>query len=218
MDALALCCGNAGITEGEGLETHRIGARPGRSEVDPLLDTLGDRRLVVCGTDADLAAVALRLLRTERLAEVAVGYVTSDRNSAVAELWGLPTEREAALRRALGGEVDKVPLVRDDVGGVLVGRGSIGPVRGVAYCDDTQVLRGQASSLEVTPHPALGLEVTVVRRGLLGRRRVVTTGRAMQVGCLPVAVRKDGVVHDRQLDKWIWYRHTEDLRLIRGLE
>ncbi|MCP3799319.1 hypothetical protein NLX83_08640 [Allokutzneria sp. A3M-2-11 16] len=218
MDALALCCGNAEITEGEGVETHRIGERPGKAEVDPLLETLGDRRLVVCGTDADLAAVALRLLRTERLPEVAVGYVTSDRNSGVAELWGLPTDPATALRRALRGEVDKVPLVRDDVGGVLVGRGRIGPVRGVAYCDDTQVLRGQASSFEVTPHPGLGLEVTVVRRGLFGSRRAVTTGRAVQIGCLPTLVRKDGVAHERQLDKWIWYRHTEDLRLIRGLD
>ena len=51
------------------------------------------------GTDADLAAVVLRLMRIERLTEVPVGYVPVDREaSAVARLWGLPADTvEVAL-------------------------------------------------------------------------------------------------------------------------
>ena len=40
---------------------------------------------MVCGTDADLAAVVLRLLRTERLSAVPVGYVPSSASSSTAE-------------------------------------------------------------------------------------------------------------------------------------
>ena len=80
----------------------------------------------MCGTDADLAAVVLRLLRTELLATVPVGYVASAAPSAVTRLWGLPVLPTDAAAVALGGasrSVPLVPLVRDDAGGVLVGHG-----------------------------------------------------------------------------------------------
>lgn len=226
MDAVALACGNASqyarcpaIAERSGVELRDLPATPGKDEVDPILRELGGRRLVVCGTDADLAAVVLRLLRTERLSGVVVGFVPTDPRSAVAELWGLPTAVDRAAELALGGEADPVPLVRDDAGGVLVGRGVVGPVRGVAYCDEAQVLRGQASRLEVTPDPegGPGLVVRVVRFGLLGRRVRTARGRAMQLGCLPTRAVKDGVNHPRPVERWTWYRHTEDLRLVRGV-
>jgi hypothetical protein len=58
-----------------------VAAMPGREELDPLLappsPAPAPTRVVVAGTDADLAAVVLRLLRTERLAEVAVAYLPS---------------------------------------------------------------------------------------------------------------------------------------------
>jgi hypothetical protein len=40
-------------------------------------------------------------------------------------------------------------------------------------------------------------------------------GRAVQLGCLPAAVLRDGIAA-RTTDRWTWYRHTEDLRLVRG--
>ncbi|HVH25030.1 MAG TPA: hypothetical protein VNA11_21505, partial [Pseudonocardia sp.] len=42
-------------------------ARPGRTELDPVLATRDPHRLIVSGTDPDLAAVLVRLLRTDRL-------------------------------------------------------------------------------------------------------------------------------------------------------
>jgi hypothetical protein len=170
--------------------------------------------LVVCGTDADLAAVLLRLLRTGAIDAVAVGYVPVEASSAVARLWGLPVAPAAATSLALHGDPDSVPLVRDDSGGVLVGHGVVAPLDGVAYCDDEVVLRGRATRLEVTPDRELGLVVRVVRRGLLTRQIRQAAGRAVQLGCQPTTVWRDGVA-GRTTDRWTWYRHTEDWRLIR---
>lgn len=226
MRGILLACGNAGsntelpmIAERDDIRVHRVPATPGKADLEQILTDLGDLRLIVHGSDADLNAVALRLLRTERLGAVAVGYLPVDPDSAVAELWGLPTDLGRALDTALGGEPDRVPLVRDDVGGVLVGRGVVSPVRGVGYCDDQVALRGQANRVEVTPDPdgGPGLAVRVVRGGLFGRRARSFQGRAFQLGCLATTATSDGVRHPRPVTRWTWYRHTEDLRLVRGM-
>ncbi len=180
-----------------------------------MLAGLDGRRLVVCGTDADLAAVLLRLLRTDALATAPVGYLPVSASSPVARLWGLPTSPSAAAEVAVSGAPDRVPLVRDDSGGVLVGLGVVRPLDGVAYCDTEVVLRGRASRLEVLPDRALGLMVRVVCRGLPGRRVRCAAGRAVQLGCQPTDVWRDGVAH-RTTDRWTWYRHTEDWQLARG--
>jgi hypothetical protein len=229
VGAMVLACGRGGglasapaVTERSGVRAVVLPARPGRDDVDPLLTGVGPDaehdRLVVLGDDADLAAVVLRLLRAERL-DVPVGFVPLAEESDVAITWGLSADRGRALDIALGGEPDRVPLVRDDNGGVLVGLGRIGPLRGVAYCDDTQVLRGPAKSVRVVPHAADGggIEVTVAHRGLFNRKSQTTHGRAFELGSLATKVVRDGVPHDRPIRKWHWYRHTEDLRLIRGL-
>jgi hypothetical protein len=57
------------------------------------------KRLIVVGTDADLASVLTRLLRTDRL-DVEVGHATG---------WW-------AARRARRGTARRVPLIRDDTG------------------------------------------------------------------------------------------------------
>jgi hypothetical protein len=210
--AIVLTCGSA-RWPGAGVVTP-VPARPGREDLSEALAGLDGRRLVVCGTDADLAAVLLRLLRTGALGAVPVGYVPVAASSAVARLWGLPTVASVAADVALCGEPTRVPLVRDDTGGVLVGLGVVRPLDGVAYCDDEVVLRGRATLLEVTPDRALGLVVRVVRHGLFGRRVRYAAGRAVQLGCQPTGVWRDGVA-DRTTDRWTWYRHTEDWQLVR---
>lgn len=221
MAAVALACGNSAgvaITERDDVSVVQLPARPGREALAPVLDDLGDRRLIVQGTDADLAAVVVRLLRTERLADVVVGYLPVDADSVVGNLWGLPLDPGRAVDLALGGDPDPVPLIRDDVGGVLVGAGVISPVRGVGYCDEVMVLRGQASRLVITPDQDSGLAVQLARRRLLVSKQVRTwRGRAFQLGCLPTRIVCDGIPHPRPIDKWTWYRHTQDLRLVRGL-
>nr|WP_236790784.1 hypothetical protein [Amycolatopsis sp. GM8] len=220
MRGQVLVCGAAdtlasALPAVDGLALHRVGERPGKDEVDPLLD---DGLLIVAGTDADLAAVVLRLLRKEKLGTTRVGFVPSDPLSDVAALWGLPTDPARALAVATQGEVDPVPLLRDDNGGVLVGRGTFGAIRGVAYCDDQVALRGTARSVEVSPDADGGPGLTVrVVRGLVFKRPVNFAGRAFQLGCIPTRPVSDGVPFPRAITRWTWYRHTEDLRLVRGL-
>ncbi|MCI2419629.1 hypothetical protein MOQ72_19465 [Saccharopolyspora sp. K220] len=231
MSTTALSCGNvdrATHPSGDGVRWFDVPATPGREDLDPLLATAGDR-LVVHGTDADLAAVVLRLLRKNRLADLVIGYVPVA-ESPVARLRGLAV---GDFDRALTAAPRPAALIRDDSGGVLLGAGLIEPITGQVYCDDEQVLNGSAMSIEVSPDPAAtplpestsdplsstlepatdGLLVTTVRRGLLRRRREITRGRAVQASFRSATVRHDGLAHPRPVEKWVWYRHTEDLRL-----
>jgi hypothetical protein len=219
--ASILACGSA-VTSGEweklrsspGSRAHEIPATPGKSDVDPLLEELAGGHLVVHGSDADLAAVVLRLLRTERL-DVPVGYVPVDRDSPVARRWELPADPVGA---ALDGQVAPFPLVRDDNGGVLLGLGVLGAtggVRGTVYCDDATALRGPARRVEVHPDPELGLRVRVVRKALLRNKVSSLCGRAVQYGGEPETPVSDGVTHPRALPRWTWYRHTADLLVVR---
>ncbi|MBB6378056.1 hypothetical protein BKA01_005316 [Pseudonocardia eucalypti] len=200
-----------------GTPAHDLPARPGRTDLAPLLADPAPDRVVLAGTDADLNALVLRLLRTERLATTEVAYLPAHADSRVADIWSLPTAPATAAKLAAHGEPDPVPLVRDDAGGVLVGRGEIRPISGVVYCDDQVVLRGQAGRLEVTPVAPHGVLVGVRRSGLFGRRVRPVPGRAVQIGCTPATVTIDGEPHPRPVTRWTWYRHTEPLRLVRGL-
>lgn len=184
-----------------------LGSQPGRDELDPVLAG-GPSRLVVHGTDADLAAVLVRLLRKELLDTVEVAFVPSERRSAVADAWGLPHRPAEAAELALHGSAQPVPLVRDDAGGVLVGRGEIRDLYGEAYCDATRVLNGSARRLRVEAGPD-GVSV------LADRGVRAATGRALQLGSTGMRVVHDGVEHPREMTRWAWYRHTEPWRLVR---
>jgi len=201
----------------------RLPARPGRADVDPVLAEHEPRRVVVAGTDADLAAVLLRLLRTERL-DIEVAYLPVAASPAT-RAWGLPTGR-AAADLAGSGTAEPVPLVRDDGGGVLVGRGEVRDLTGECYCDEVLVLRGTARRLVVVPGPG-GIGV---RAGWSGRApdgvvrpvppkartgRGSSLGRAVQVGGRPFTAVADGVAHPRPLPRRTWYRHTADWLLVR---
>lgn len=214
---IVVACGEGEPTlpDIDDVEMVRVPSRPGKADIDPLL---GEHdHLVVAGTDADLAAVVLRLLRKEQLSGVSLGFVPASPDSDVARIWNLPTDPLRALALAMRGEVDPVPLIRDDTGGVLVGRGVIGMVRGVAYCDEHLALRGPARSIEVEPDmsgPGLMVRVT---KGTFFKRPVTQYARAFQLGCIPTRPSSDGVPHPRAMNRWTWYRHTVDLRLVRGL-
>nr|WP_228046513.1 hypothetical protein [Saccharopolyspora sp. HNM0983] len=225
-----MSCGNvdrAARPDAHGARWTDVGSRPGRQELDPVLaEATG--RVVVHGTDADLAAVVLRLLRKDRLAGLEVGYVPAEPSPA-ARLWGV---RPGDARHAFTASARPAPLIRDDSGGVLLGTAAIEPITGQVYCDDERVLNGPAPRLEVSPDPAAtplpagsdppadpaadGLRVAVLRRGLLRRKRDTTAGRAAQASFDPTTVVQDGVAHPRPADKWVWYRHTQDLLLVRG--
>ena len=214
--------GRRGAPAVPGVPAVALPARPERADVDPVL-AREPRRVVVHGTDADLAAVVLRLLRTERLG-IEVAHLPAGR-SAVAALFGLPSGG-AAVDLAREGTAVPTPLVRDDTGGVLVGRAEVRDLTGECYCDDALVLRGGARRLVVGVRPD-GIAVRAGWGGALpdGTVRPVpplaaggrgsARGRAVQLGGLPFTPVADGVEHPRPLERRTWYRHTADWLLVR---
>lgn len=192
-----------------GPPVHHVGPRPGKA-IDPLLTG----RLLVLGDDGDLNAVVLRLLRRDLLGGVEVAYAPTSR-TPFTDLWTLPHGRRA-VAVALSEPAAPVPLVRDDVGGVLLARAELGPVDGIAYVDAACVLRGVADRITVAPDRAKGLAVTVTQRRLGGLRRRSTTtlGRAVQIGSTPTTVVSDGTAYPRAMDRWTFYLHTAPLLLV----
>ena len=156
------------------------------------------RRLVVIGSDADLARVLSRLMRTESL-DVEVAQVRPGPHS-----W-------LAARRAVSGIARRVPLIRDDTGTALVGAAVWLPpqdgatIHGEAVVDDTVLFDGDAAGVRIEPTSALpGLRAAV----LSGPRRRWVTGRAAQLGATGAAVVRDGVPGAREVRRSTFYRHT----------
>ncbi len=171
------------------------------------------RRLVVLGTDADLASVLTRLLRAELL-DVEVAYVPRRRTPAT-RAYRLPAGRRAA-RRAVRGSAQRLPLIRDDTGTVIVGFALWRPadgerlLHGEAIVDDAVLFDGDVAEVTVEPTAALpGLRARVS-----GTRRWLT-GRAAQLGGVGISVVRDGVVAPRAVRRSTIYRHIEGWLAVR---
>ena len=172
-----------------------VGPRPGRAEVDPLLDGAG--LVVVAGDDADLAAVLVRLLRRERL-DVPVAFLPAA-GSTAAGVWGAPT-RPGDVAAALGAGTPRPrPLIRDDRGGVVAARHAVEAFRGVVYCDEHLLASGDSAGLVVAPWVQEatgggGVEAVVTGPprwgGLRPARTSAARGRAVQIGCRPALLRR----------------------------
>jgi hypothetical protein len=149
-------------------------------------------RVIVVGTVADVAAVLTRLLRTDRL-DIAVAHV----------------QGRLGVRRAVTGAAQRIPLIRDETGTVLVGTASWLPaagdqtIHGEAVVDDTVLFDGEIAEVQVEPLPTMpGLRARV--RG--GRW---ATGRAVQLGTTGALVVRDGVAAPRAVRRSTFYRHTQ---------
>ncbi len=171
------------------------------------------RRLVVVGADADLATVLTRLLRAELL-NVEVAYVPRHRTSAT-RAYRLPTGRRAA-RRAVRGSAQRMPLIRDETGSVIVGsavwRSADGDrlLHGEAVVDDAVLFDGDVREATVEPTAALpGLRARVA-----GTRRWLT-GRSAQLGGTGISVVRDGVAAPRPVRRSTLYRNTEGWLAVR---
>jgi hypothetical protein len=177
-----------------------LGAQPADGPDDIDAAAAGCRRLVVVGSDADLAAVLTRLLRTGRL-DVEVAHVTGWRSA----------------KRARRGTAQRVPLIRDETGQVIVGgaewRGDAGtPLRGEAVVDDTQLFDGHVAGVRIEPTAAMpGLRAAVTG---MGRRRWVA-GRAAQLGTTGAVVVRDGEQAPKIVRRSTFYRHTQGWLLVR---
>jgi hypothetical protein len=159
--------------------------------VAELDDVVGYRRVIVVGSDADLAGVLTHLLRANRL-DLEVGHV----------------RRPWHARRARSGAAQRVPLIRDETGTVIVGaaewRGD--PLHGEAVVDDTVLFDGDATGVRIEPTPTMpGLRAAV----LGSRPRRWVAGRAAQLGTDGAQVVRDGVPAPRPVRRSTFYRHTE---------
>lgn len=171
-----------------GLDTVEVA---GSADVDAA--SAGARRLVVVGSDADLATVLTRLMRTERL------------GVELAAARGL-----FAARTALSGTSRRVPLIRDDAGIAIVGsaqwRGS--PLHGEAIVDDTGLFSGEVAGVRIEPTTEMpGLRAAVL--SARGRPQRWVAGRAAQLGTTGAHVVRDGVEGPREVKRSTFYRHTE---------
>jgi hypothetical protein len=194
-----------------GLPTHRAN---GPDDIDGAIGPY--RRLVVVGTDADLAAVLSRLLRADRL-DIEVAYVPRRRTTAT-RVYRLPAGRRAA-RRGRRGSARRVPLIRDETGSVIVGWANWLPadggqsIHGEAVVDDTPLFDGDVAGVLIEPTPAVpGLRARV-HGGRISRRWI--TGRAVQLGSTGVAVVRDGLPAPRTARRSTFYRNVEGWLLVR---
>jgi hypothetical protein len=163
------------------------------------LDDITDcRRVVVVGSDADLAAVLTRLLRADRL-DVEVGHA----------------RRGWQARRARTGEAQRVPLIRDETGTVVVGAAYWLPpgedastIRGEAVTDDTLLFDGEVTGVQIEPTPTMpGLRASVLSSRMRPKRWL--TGRAAQLGTDAALVVRDGVPSPGPVRRSTFYRHTK---------
>ncbi|OBF13043.1 hypothetical protein A5727_01555 [Mycobacterium sp. ACS4331] len=168
----------------------------GSDDIDAVTEQA--RRVVVLGSSADLSTVLTRLLRTERL-DVEVAHVT----------------RRRGARQALTGSAQRVPLIRDETGTVLVSEARWLPadgaeaIEGEAIVDDTVLFDGHAPALRVQPINVMpGLRAAVLPPGPLRRPQWVT-GRAAQLGTPAATVIRDGVPMPRPVRRSTFYRHTQ---------
>lgn len=159
--------------------------------------TAAASRVVVLGGDTDLATVLTRLLRTDRL-DVEVAHVT----------------RRRQVRRALSGAAQRVPLIRDETGQVIVGsarwQSPAGgqPLEGEGIVDDTVLFDGTVAAVRVEPLGALpGLRARV--EGPRWRPGPWVSGRAAQLGTPGAAVVRDGIAAPRPVRRSTFYRHIE---------
>ena len=151
------------------------------------------RRVIVVGSDADLAVVLTRLMRAERL-DIEVAHVPGRRGA----------------RRALSGVARRAPLIRDDTATVVVGEAlwvppeDSGALRGEAVVDDAVLFDGEVTGVRIEPTAAMpGLRATV-----MGGRRRWLAGRAVQLGTTGARVVRDGEAGQREVKRSTFYRHT----------
>ena len=158
-------------------------------------DITAHRRVVVLGSDAELASVLTWLLRADRL-DVEVCHVS----------------RRFTAARARSGVATRVPLIRDETGTVIVGaaewRGDPPgqALHGEAVVDDTVLFDGEVPGVRIEPTSTVpGLRAAVLGRG---PRRWVA-GRAAQLGTTGATVERDGLPAPRPVRRSTFYRHTE---------
>jgi hypothetical protein len=161
-------------------------------------DVTSHGRVLVVGSDADLASVLTRLLKADRL-DVEVGHV----------------RRTWQARRFRAGQARRVPLIRDETGTVIVAAAHWLPagedartIHGEAVADDTLLFDGDVTGVRIEPTETMpGLRASVLTPRMRPKRWVA--GRAAQLGTDAALVVRDGVPAPRPVRRSTFYRHTQ---------
>ena len=163
----------------------------------------GTVRIIVVGDHADLSATLARLLRDDRL-DVEVGFVPPLTRGGL-----------GAARRARDGVAQRVPLIRDETGAVIVRSARWLPsggdaITGEAVVDDTVLFDGQSAGVVIEPLAGMpGLRARALGAGRSGPGRGWVAGRAAQLGSTGVLVERDGVAAARPARRSAFYRHIQ---------
>jgi hypothetical protein len=142
--------------------------------------------------------VLTRLLRSDRL-DIEVAHV----------------RRSWKAHRAASGEAQRVPLIRDETGTVIVSAAYWLPpdeqartITGEAVVDDTLLFDGEVTGVRIEPTPTMpGLRASALSSRMRPKRWV--TGRAAQLGTDAALVVRDGVPVSGPVRRSTFYRHTE---------
>jgi hypothetical protein len=118
-------------------------------------------------------------------------------------------------RRARTGQAQRVPLIRDETGTVIVGAAYWLPadedartIHGEAVTDDNLLFDGDVTGVRIEPTPTMpGLRASVLSSRMRPKRWL--TGRAAQLGTDAALVVRDGVPAARPVRRSTFYRHTE---------
>jgi hypothetical protein len=166
-----------------------------RDSIDSAVDGTG--RAVVLGTEAELAAVLTRLMRSDLL-DIEVAHV----------------RRKFGARRAITAAAQRVPLIRDETGTALYQVAYLLPpdgsrvISGEGIVDDALLFDGDVTGLRIEPTSALpGLRATVLSGRM--RPRQWLTGRAAQIGTTGAQLVRDGNIAPREVNRSTFYRHPK---------
>jgi hypothetical protein len=185
--------------------------------VSATLADSGLRRVVVVAgpqlPDAFCAAVVARLMLVERL-DVEIALVLPAPTHAT-KVYELPVGAPAVELAHCGTAVE-LPLIRDDMATVLLGRahqrGVDGDLDGESYVDSDLLLRGRTKGIVIEPKMTMpGVRARLDRRW----RAKWLDGRAVQTGAPQLVVDRDGVPGPRPVKRSTFYRHNVNWKLVR---
>ena len=115
--ALAVLCG-AGDVE--------VCSTSDQGELDGVLHRRGCRRVIVAGGDGSLHTVVAAMHRREELHDVVLGLIPLGTGNDFARGAAIPLDPEDAARLIVKGDVRRVDVLVDDVGGIVVNSVHVG--------------------------------------------------------------------------------------------
>ena len=195
------------------------------TELDQVLDERGDRRLVIAGGDGTLHLVVAALYRRGELDDAEVGLIPLGTGNDFARGAGLPLDLEEAAKVVLGGTVQSVDLVVDDLGNIAVnnvhlGVGAEASRRGAIWKHRLGRLGYGLGMLQASFAHSFRLDVDIDGERVAGRDRPVlevSVGNGATVGGgLPLNPRADPT--DGKLDAIVSFAAGPLRRISYGID